>query len=211
MSSSPERDLIAQLRAERMPVNVLVEEPIFTGHATTAELLREWEVMRWRKAEAEAEYGPGSMNATVVWHLVEREEKMIRAELHRRELAKDQPSAPKWPDAEPDQRAMWDGIKSRTDLVQLAERLLGEGIRRGPATWFRCYAHDDRTPSLAVYEDQHFHCYGCLSHGDCVDLVRGAMQLSSFQAAIAVLGAWSGVTTRAITIQRGDETIEVTE
>ena len=31
-----------------------------------------------------------------------------------------------------------------------------------------CPFHDDRTPSLAIYDD-HFHCFGCGAHGDHVD------------------------------------------
>lgn len=38
---------------------------------------------------------------------------------------------------------------------------------------FRCPlgTHDDRKASFAVYEDNHFHCFGCLQHGTIIDYV----------------------------------------
>ncbi len=34
-----------------------------------------------------------------------------------------------------------------------------------------CPFHDDRSPSLVVYPDQTFHCFGCSAHGDVIDYV----------------------------------------
>ena len=45
-----------------------------------------------------------------------------------------------------------------------------------------CPFHDDRTPSLKLYED-HFYCYGCGASGDVIDLVGKYLQLSPKQTA----------------------------
>jgi DNA primase len=119
-------------------------------------------------------------------------------------------SAPRWPDREPDRRAEWDEVKRRTDILDLAHKLLGEGRKKGPATWFRCFAHEDQTPSLAVYpETQHFHTFCCSMHGDCIDLARHALRLTSFQATMAVLAEWAGVTNRTVAIAKDGEIVEV--
>jgi len=194
------------------PVYIVDAPPIaYDSKATTAELLREEEALHWHIAEAEREWGAYSMEARVTMTLVAKELQSITNEIHRRHLASSMPSAPRWPDDEPDKRAEWEEIKRRTDIVDLAERLIGGGQARGGLVWYRCFAHEDNTPSLAVYpnENPHFHCFSCQAHGDVIDLARGAMQLSSFQATLAILGEWAGMNTRTIVIQRGDEAIEV--
>jgi len=37
-----------------------------------------------------------------------------------------------------------------------------------------CPFHEDRTPSLAVYADQHYYCFGCQAHGPLRDLLAAA-------------------------------------
>lgn len=34
-----------------------------------------------------------------------------------------------------------------------------------------CPFHPDRTPSFVIYENEHFHCFGCGEHGDVIDYV----------------------------------------
>ncbi len=58
-------------------------------------------------------------------------------------------------------------IKCRTDLDTLISEDLGEPTYRGGKVWFRCKLHGrDTNPSLAVYEDGHWWCYGCNDGGD---------------------------------------------
>jgi hypothetical protein len=205
-------DIVKKLTDVRLPVYVVAEPPIATGHATTEELLRELEVIRWRVADAEREWGPDSQEAMTVAYLVDGERDAIGHEIKRREMAKHMPSAPRWPDQPPDRRPEWDEIKRRTDIVDLAEKLIGHGQGRAGIWWYRCFAHEDNTPSLAVYPDPdpHFHCFSCGLHGDVIDLARHALRLTSFQATMAVLGEWAGVTTRTIAIETPEGTKEVT-
>jgi hypothetical protein len=205
-------DDIKDLAGTRLPVYLVDAPPIYTGHATTEELLREQEVIRWHIAAAEHDYGIDALEAKIVANLMAGELTSIDAELQRRFLAKAMPSAPRWPNLPDDKRAEWDEIKRRTDILHLAERLLGEGRHRGQVTWFHCFAHEDKTPSLAVYDnmaDPHFHCFSCGMHGDVIDLARHAMHLTSFQATMAVLGEWAGVTSRVVAIEKDGEIVEV--
>lgn len=52
-------------------------------------------------------------------------------------------------------------------------------VRRG---FMRCPSHEDRVPSLKLYDD-HFHCFGCGAHGDVVDLTAGLLGCSKAEAA----------------------------
>ncbi|MFN8472190.1 MAG: CHC2 zinc finger domain-containing protein [Anaerolineae bacterium] len=69
----------------------------------------------------------------------------------------------------------------------LADLLEANGITLTPAGRQRlkglCPFHDDRRPSLIVYQDdQHFHCFACGAHGDVVDFVRRRFHLSFLDA-----------------------------
>jgi DNA polymerase len=57
-----------------------------------------------------------------------------------------------------------EAVEPQVDLPSLAD-LIGEPLRNGKIC---CPFHDDRTPSLQVYDD-HFHCFGCGAHGDRMD------------------------------------------
>ncbi len=46
-----------------------------------------------------------------------------------------------------------------------------------------CPFHDERTPSLFIFPDNHFYCYGCGEHGDAIDFV---MKLKGYEFAEAV-------------------------
>ena len=71
------------------------------------------------------------------------------------------------------------------------QRIVGETVRliRDGRRWVGlCPIHSERTPSLTIFADGHFHCYGCGAHGDVVTWlmrVRGF----SFCDALAYLGA----------------------
>jgi hypothetical protein len=197
-----------------IPVTVVYpdDNPLHIREWTTANLERELEVLRWHRADAEATWGPDSENALVTRYLVEPDEQAITKELERRRLAATMPSAPRWPDRQEDRRDLFDEIKDRSNIVDVAIDRLGlrSTSKQAGVFWFQCFAHEDKTPSLAVYpSDQHFHCYACHAHGDVIDLVKGALHLSSLQQALHYLGEWTGATKRTIVVQRGDETVEV--
>lgn len=209
-------DFIEECRAKRVPIVVVDAPPIAVDpKATTAELMREEEALYWHIANAEAEWGPHSAEAQMTRAMTRDERIAIHNQLTRRHnAAMYSKSAPKWPDAEPDRRAEWDEVKRRTPIQELAAEVLppwgGEGVRRGPAVWYSCWNHSDTTPSLAVYDDGHFHCFGCHAHGDAIDLARGALLLSSFQATMAFLSARAGIGSTTIAVKKGDEIVEVT-
>jgi CHC2-type zinc finger protein/Toprim domain-containing protein len=51
------------------------------------------------------------------------------------------------------------------------QRIVGETVRliRDGRRWVGlCPVHSERTPSLTIFDDGHFHCYGCGIHGDAV-------------------------------------------
>lgn len=41
-----------------------------------------------------------------------------------------------------------------------------------------CPFHPDRSPSLVLYPDQSYHCFGCGAHGDVIDFIAGTQNLS---------------------------------
>lgn len=68
------------------------------------------------------------------------------------------------------------------DLVQIARQ------DRGGA-WALCPLHRDTEPSLRLYSDGHFHCFGCGAHGDVIDLYAALRRLTTREA-IAELASW---------------------
>ena len=56
------------------------------------------------------------------------------------------------------------------------------GLDVGRSGMARCIFHDDRHPSMKLYDD-HFHCFGCGEHGDVIDLAARLLGLSNYEAA----------------------------
>jgi hypothetical protein len=83
-------------------------------------------------------------------------------------------------------------IRERVDLAELVAehvdlRRAGAGRHVG-----RCPFHAEKSPSFTIYEDRHFHCFGCSAHGDAFDFVMRARGIS-FSAAAAELAHRAGV------------------
>lgn len=74
--------------------------------------------------------------------------------------------------------------KQRVRLVDLV-RVTSED--RG-GSWALCPLHRDTQPSLRLYRDGHWHCFGCGAHGDVIDLYA-ALQHLTIREAIAELAA----------------------
>lgn len=72
-------------------------------------------------------------------------------------------------------------LRHAAPLGEAAERY--GTVRRG---FMRCPFHEDRVPSLKLYDD-HFHCFGCGAHGDVVDLAAGLLGCSKAEAARRLL------------------------
>lgn len=78
-------------------------------------------------------------------------------------------------------------------LIEVARRYLpGELQHNGSRHVARCPFHDDRTPSLFIFPDGGWRCFGCQAHGDAVDLVAKLHNLRPIEAA-RVLAADFGI------------------
>lgn len=80
-------------------------------------------------------------------------------------------------------------IKERLSLPEAAARY-GLEPRRG---YLHCPFHSgDNTPSLRLYPNDTFYCFGCGAHGDVIDFVAGMEQKSKGEA-IKMLAAEFGL------------------
>jgi len=53
--------------------------------------------------------------------------------------------------------------------------------------------HQDRSPSFVVYDDGHFHCFGCQQHGDIIDLTRMVLGIDEFPRILERLEHEAGI------------------
>ena len=74
---------------------------------------------------------------------------------------------------------LYDQLKSNLTPRCVTERY-GPPIHRGDMIC--CPFHDDRTPSMKLYDD-HFYCFGCQKSGDVVDLAAQLLGLTNHEAA----------------------------
>lgn len=70
-------------------------------------------------------------------------------------------------------------VKEQLNLKDVAE-YYGVVVNRGG--FASCLFHDERTPSMKLYDD-HYHCFGCGCHGDVTDLMVRLFNLSPIDAA----------------------------
>jgi hypothetical protein len=62
-------------------------------------------------------------------------------------------------------------MDNKPDILQVAHRLSLSVKRCGKNHKTICCFHNEKTPSLYLYEDTNaFHCFGCGAHGDSIDL-----------------------------------------
>lgn len=65
------------------------------------------------------------------------------------------------------------------------EAVVGENrklVRSGRHKLAVCPFHPDRSPSLVLFPDQTYHCFGCGQHGDVIDYIAGTQNLSIAEA-----------------------------
>ena len=74
---------------------------------------------------------------------------------------------------------LYDQLKSNLTPRCVTERY-GPPIHRG--NMICCPFHDDRTPSMKLYDD-HFYCFGCQKSGDVIDLAAQFLRLTNHEAA----------------------------
>ncbi len=87
------------------------------------------------------------------------------------------------------QRKPIDAAKEAVSILELAERLCPEGLRRvGQPFEARCPLpdHDDKSPSFYIYpQTQSFWCFGCQRGGDVVNLAAFAWGYGKHEMAMA--------------------------
>ena len=74
---------------------------------------------------------------------------------------------------------LYDQLKSNLTPRCVTERY-GPPIHRG--NMICCPFHDDKTPSMKLYDD-HFYCFGCQKSGDVIDLAAQFLGLTNHEAA----------------------------
>ncbi len=72
-------------------------------------------------------------------------------------------------------------FRSRVSLASLVGR--NAKLERAGRLWKACCPfHEEKTPSFTIYEDDHYHCFGCGAHGDAIDFLRRIEGLSFAEA-----------------------------
>ena len=84
-----------------------------------------------------------------------------------------------------------DELKARVPLATLVGRHV-RLIRNGRNHKACCPFHGEKTPSFHVYEDGHYHCFGCGAHGDVISF-QMAIANMAFPEAVEVLAAEAGL------------------
>jgi DNA primase len=87
--------------------------------------------------------------------------------------------------------AFLDELRIRTPLAAIVGRKVR--LARSGRQWKGCCPfHGEKTPSFYVYEDGHYHCFGCGAHGDAIGFVMQA-EGASFMEAVERLAAEAGL------------------
>ena len=84
---------------------------------------------------------------------------------------------------------LYEQLKNQLPPKHVTERY-GPPIHRG--NMICCPFHDDRTPSMKLYDD-HFYCFGCQKSGDVIDLAAQLLRLTNYEVA-KLLSADFGIT-----------------
>mgnify|MGYP001217452980 CR=1 FL=1 len=75
-------------------------------------------------------------------------------------------------------------VKSRVSTLDAAVRYGLKPVRKGTRYWARCPFHNDKNPSLVVYEGGGFKCFGCGIGGqDSIRLTEKMFSLKPLEAA----------------------------
>jgi len=74
---------------------------------------------------------------------------------------------------------IFSAVKDRLNVKDVAE-YYGLSVNRSGFT--NCLFHEDKTPSMKLYND-HFHCFSCCEHGSVIDLTARLFNLKPLEAA----------------------------
>ncbi len=87
--------------------------------------------------------------------------------------------------------AFLDELRFRTPLATVVSRRVR--LARSGRQWKGCCPfHGEKTPSFYVYEDGHYHCFGCGAHGDAIGFVMQS-EGASFSEAVERLAGEAGL------------------
>ncbi|MDR2532337.1 MAG: hypothetical protein LBC82_05800 [Oscillospiraceae bacterium] len=88
--------------------------------------------------------------------------------------------------------SVYNNVKEQLSIIDVAQHYGIECERSrfnsGSGRMVCCPFHDDRNPSMKLYEEKNgsggnFHCFGCGEHGDAIDLVSKLFNLAPLQSA----------------------------
>ncbi len=84
-----------------------------------------------------------------------------------------------------------DELRTRTPLAAIVGRRMR--LARSGRQWKGCCPfHGEKTPSFYVYEDGHYHCFGCGAHGDAIGFIMQS-EGAGFMEAVERLAAEAGL------------------
>jgi DNA primase len=84
-----------------------------------------------------------------------------------------------------------DELRTRVPLAAIVGRRVR--LARSGRQWKGCCPfHGEKTPSFYVYEDGHYHCFGCGAHGDAIGFVMQS-EGAGFMEAVERLAAEAGL------------------
>ncbi|MFI3141991.1 MAG: CHC2 zinc finger domain-containing protein [Clostridia bacterium] len=79
--------------------------------------------------------------------------------------------------------SIFEKIKQSLNLKEVAEFY---GIVINRSGFVSCLFHDDKTPSMKLYDD-HFYCFGCQKCGDVISLVAQLHDVSQYDSAKIIM------------------------
>ena len=146
---------------------------------------------------------PASTRENTLSYL-ERRAKPIIAEVKRRheqhERHKADPSVGAWPTADRYQKLLEQAqaLKQQIALSGYVQSVLPEvKLRKAGRSWKgHCPFHDDPGPSFHIFDEDHFHCFGCGASGDVFELAKRIDGLERFTDQVRSVAGWAGLVVK---------------
>ena len=101
--------------------------------------------------------------------------------------------------------SIFEAVKATVPVQAAAERY---GLEVNCAGMVRCPFHEERTPSMKLYED-HYFCFGCGKHGDVINLVAELFSIPPYYAACKLAGDFGVDTSAEIVHQPAREELRI--
>jgi hypothetical protein len=101
--------------------------------------------------------------------------------------------------------SIFEAVKATVPVRAAAERY---GLEVNCAGMVRCLFHEERTPSMKLYED-HYFCFGCGKHGDVINLVAELFSIPPYYAACKLVGDFGVDTSAEIVHQPAREELRI--